>query len=112
MPLVSAGPQGTENVVGCGCVLYALLFIRASDDREGKHIVLVAPESLRGPTLSHARQVACPPRVGPHKPLCPRPRPASPMSQSASGLALKLRIKSAHGFDYISRFYACAEIFQ
>lgn len=82
VPLLSAGPQGTENVVGCGCVLYALLFIRASEDREGKYIVLVAPESLGGPPLSHARQVACPPppRVGPNKPLCPRPRPTSPVS--------------------------------
>lgn len=30
----------------------------------GKHIGAVAPESFRGPTFSHARQVACPLHTG------------------------------------------------
>jgi hypothetical protein len=48
-------------------MLDPLLLIRTNEDREsGKHIVFVEPKRLRGPPLSHDRQVACPPRAGPY----------------------------------------------
>jgi hypothetical protein len=35
-PAFNAGHGALKNVVGCGCVLYALLFIRTHDDKERK----------------------------------------------------------------------------
>jgi hypothetical protein len=47
--------QATENVADI--CLDELLFIRTSEGREQKHVVFVAPESLRDPQLSHVKQV-------------------------------------------------------
>jgi hypothetical protein len=63
MPVFNAGPQGTVNVLWCGCMLEALSFIRTNEDSEQK-TRFVAPKSLRGPSHTLTR----------HAVLGPRPR--------------------------------------
>jgi hypothetical protein len=58
-PLLSAGPQDTENCGGVWVLHYYLL--EPMKTRSGKHAVFVPAKSLRDPPHSHARQVACPP---------------------------------------------------
>jgi hypothetical protein len=40
------GPRALKNLVGYGCVLDALLFTRANEDRELRHIAFVTPRGL------------------------------------------------------------------
>jgi hypothetical protein len=65
--LIVGGWAGAlRNVVKCGCLLDALLFIKINEDRGQKNHCFVALKSLKGPTLSHTRQVAHPPLARPY----------------------------------------------
>jgi hypothetical protein len=68
------GPNALENVMGSGCMLDALLFIRTNKDSERRTFFFF----FFTPAHSNAIQVAVPPRTGPHKPLGPMPWLTSP----------------------------------
>jgi hypothetical protein len=67
-----------KNMVRCDYVLEGLLFVRTSEGRKRKMLCFVELQNLMGPLPSHARQVACQPHAGPHKPRGFRPWPISP----------------------------------
>jgi hypothetical protein len=67
-------PRTTNNVVGCGSVLDALLFTSTTEGKELETYCFVASKSLWTPPPSNARQVAYSSHVD------PRPWPISPMS--------------------------------
>jgi hypothetical protein len=58
------GPKALKNVVGSGCVLDVLFFIRTNKDRERNIHKFGACKSLRDLPSSPVKQVTCPSRAG------------------------------------------------
>jgi hypothetical protein len=89
----NTGHRALENVIGCGCVLYALLYITQHMMTGKKSIVHVTPENLRGLPPSRARQVASRLACGPTSRGALGPYPISSMPQCAPAPTRTIKLK-------------------